>query len=320
MKKIIDKRKMSEEDWQEYRMKQSGIGGSEIASVINVNPYKPKFKLWLEKTGQIPVEQFDNEFIKWGNILEPVIRKQFAKETGFKVFQNNFVLQHDEYDHMIANIDGEVIDPAFSGRGILEIKTTSEYNLKEWQGDKLPIQYMAQVQWYMATTQYEYAYVVVLIGGNKLRWWLVEKDDSVIEQLIAASLDFMELVHTMTPPEIGGSKEESDYVNSRFDQVIDEEMSIPPVIETLAIEYTDIQQEMNRLKERSEEIKNKIKLEAKDYKTLKGEAVRINLSLVNKTLFDSKAFQKEHGELYEKYKTKISSYRDFRIKLLEEKI
>lgn len=320
MRKLLDKRKMTEDDWQEYRMKQVGIGGSEIASVINVNPWKPKFKLWLEKTGQLPVERIDNEFVKWGSLLEPVIRKQFSKETGFKVFQNNFVLQHDEYDHILANIDGEVIDPAFSGRGILEIKTTSEYNLKEWQGDKLPIQYMAQVQWYMATTQYEYAYVVVLIGGNKLRWWLVERDEEVIKQLIEASIDFMDLCYRMIPPEIGGSKEESDYVNSRFDTVVDEEMSIPPTIENLAIEYTDIQQEMNRLKERAEEIKNKIKLEAKDFKTLKGSAVRINLSLVSKTLFDSKAFQKEHGELYEKYKTKISSYRDFRIKLLEEKI
>jgi putative phage-type endonuclease len=320
MRKLVDKRKMTEADWQAYRGQQKGIGGSEIASVIGVNPYKPKFKLWLEKTGQIPVEALDNEFIKWGNILEPVIRKQFAKETGFKVFQNNFVLQHDEWDHVLANIDGEVIDPAYEGRGVLEIKTTSEYNLKEWQGDKLPIQYMAQVQWYMATTQYTYAYVVVLIGGNKLRWWVVERDEAIIEQLIHASNDFMELVRTMTPPEIGGSKEESDYVNSRFDQVVDEEMSIPPIIENLAIEYTDIQQEMNRLKERSEEIKNQIKLEAKDFKTLKGESVRISLSLVNKTLFDSKTFQKEHNELYEKYKTKTSSYRDFRVKLLEEKV
>ena len=28
MKKIVDKRKMSQEDWQVYRMKQKGIGGS----------------------------------------------------------------------------------------------------------------------------------------------------------------------------------------------------------------------------------------------------------------------------------------------------
>jgi putative phage-type endonuclease len=317
MRKILDKRKMTEEDWQEYRMNQKGIGGSEIASVLGIG-YKPKFTLWLEKTGQKAVEPIDNEFIKWGNILEPVIRKQFAKETGFKVMQNNFVLQHDEYDHIIANIDGEVLDPSRNGRGVLEIKTTSEYNLKEWQGDKLPIQYMAQVQWYMATTQYEYAYVVVLIGGNKLRWWLVDRDEEIIRQLIIASLDFMDKVYNVIPPEIGGSKTEADYVNSRYSEVIDEEMTIPPTIEELAIEYTTIQEEIKAKSLRAEEIKNQIKLEARDYKTLKGNKVRINLPIINKTLFDSKSFQKEHIDLYEKYKTKTSSYRDFKVKLLEE--
>ena len=119
MKKIIDKRNMSQDDWQEYRKDQVGIGGSDVASILGIQPSyaKSAFTLWLEKTGQKEKEDVDNEFITWGNLLEPVIRKQFAKETGFKVTQNNFVLQHDEHNFMIANIDGEVFDPNQKGRG-----------------------------------------------------------------------------------------------------------------------------------------------------------------------------------------------------------
>ena len=141
MKKILDKRNMSQEDWQAYRRKQAGIGGSEAAAILGIQPAyaKPAFILWLEKTGQKEVEPIDNDFIKWGNIMEPVIRKQFALESGLKVYQNNFVLQHDEHPFMLANLDGEVVDPSREGRGILEIKTTSEWNKKSGTATKCPI-------------------------------------------------------------------------------------------------------------------------------------------------------------------------------------
>ena len=132
MKRILDKRNMTQEDWQRYRETQKGIGGSDVATILGLNPYKSAFALWLEKTGQVKPDQIDNEYIEWGNILEPVIRDKFKKETGFKVYQNNFVIQHDTHEFMIANIDGEVKDPSEDGRGILEIKTASERMKPLW--------------------------------------------------------------------------------------------------------------------------------------------------------------------------------------------
>lgn len=181
----------------------------------------------------------------------------------------------------------------------------------------MPDSYACQMQWYLGTTGYQYGYIVVLIGGNKLRWWLIERDESIIETLKDSAGEFMEMCRTLTPPMIGGTHEESDWVNARFTEIHDEEMMIPPTIENLALEYNDLQEEMKRIKERTEEIKNQIKLEAKDFKTLRGQAVRINLPMINKTLFDSKKFASEMPDLYTEYKTKTSSYRDFKVKILE---
>ena len=70
-------------------------------------------------------------------------------------------------------------------------------------------------------------------------------------------------------------------------------------------------------KARMDEIKNQIKLEAKEIKTLKGNQVKILMPTITKTLLDTKALEKDEPILFAKYKTKISTYRDFKVKELE---
>ena len=316
MRRILDKRKMNEEDWQNYRSnQQTGIGGSEIATILGINPYKSKFTLWLEKTGQKARDNVTGDAVEWGNILEPVIRDKFKRETGFKVFQNNFVLVHDTHDFMVANIDGEVIDPQFQGRGVLEVKTTHERNKNKWE-DGCPIYYMSQVQWYLGVTGYSYAYICVLIGGSTFKYFLIERDDYLIDLMIKEAQNFMYQVDQLIPPEIGGSKNESEWLAQAFPDAIEEEMTIPPMIEELAMEYSELQSEIKDKTKRCDEIKNKIKLEGKEHKTLRGTVVRIKMPTINKVLFDSKTFSLENPDLYVRYKTKQSSYRGFDISFL----
>jgi putative phage-type endonuclease len=319
MKRILDKRGMTEEDWQIYREQQKGIGGSEISSVLGINRFKSKFELWLEKTGQVKKPFLTSEAVEWGNLLEPVVRDKFRAVTGFKVFKNNFVLQHDIHDFMIANVDGEVIDPSFGGRGILEIKTTGSHNAKDWVNG-CPDYYMAQVQWYLGCTGYEYAYIAVLIGGQNFKYFLIERDDYIIDIMIKEAMVFMDMVRNHIPPEIGGSQTESEWLLSAFPEAIEEEISIPYELERMAQEYVEIQEEIKEKTKKAEELKNKIRLEAKDVKVLKGELIKISMPTIKKVLFDSKKFQEEHPDLYAQYKTKESSYRGFTISNLGEKL
>ena len=56
----------------------------------------------------------------------------------------------------------------------------------------------------------------MLIGGNSFKYYLVERDDYVIDNLIQAEMNFMEMVETNTPPEISGHKSDSEYLASAF--------------------------------------------------------------------------------------------------------
>ena len=40
----------NEKDWHNARHK--GIGGSDVASILGLNPYKTNVELWREKTGR----------------------------------------------------------------------------------------------------------------------------------------------------------------------------------------------------------------------------------------------------------------------------
>jgi putative phage-type endonuclease len=308
---------MGETEWQAYREKQVGIGGSDVATILGLNPFKSRFVLWLEKTKQKAPDIVDNDAVTWGNILEPVVRDHFKKETGFKVFQNNFVLQHDKFDWMLANIDGEVIDPFFDGRGILEIKTTNERNKKAWENG-CPVYYQCQVFHYLAVTGYEYAYICCLIGGSTFKYYLIERDDYIIDQIIKAEMIFMEQVRRRIPPEIGGTNDEKNWLAATFPEAIEEEKILPSSLEELALEYTELQKEIKDKTLRCDEIKNKIKLEAKDFKRLQGNRVKINMPTIEKVMFDNKVFAVEHPELYEQYKTKQSSYRGFTVSLVDD--
>ena len=64
-------------------------------------------------------------------------------------------------------------------------------------------------------------------------------------------------------------------------------------------------------------LKNLIKLEMKDYRILQSERVRVNMPTIRKVSFDAKQFEKDHPELYEKYKNKESVYRSFLVKVSE---
>jgi putative phage-type endonuclease len=313
VKKILDKRNMTSEDWQEYRRKQKGIGGSDCAVILGLSPYKSAFELWLEKTGQIEPKNIQNEYVEWGNILEPVIRDQFKKVTGFKVFQNNFVLQHDTFEFMIANIDGEVIDPAFNGeRGILEIKTASERMKDQWI-DGPPYHYMLQIQHYLGTLGYSYAYVACLIGGNHFKYFKILRDDYVIDKIISAEKEFMRMVEENIAPEITGQESDSRILADSYPEALDSTGELSADDEAFTLRYIELQEEINSLQKEVDYIKNRLKLKAKDHKILEGPMFRISMPTIRKVSFDSKTFSKDYPDLYEKYKTKETTYRSFNI-------
>lgn len=205
--RLVKTKDLPRDDWLAVR--QNGIGSSDAAAAVGLNPYKSQLELWLEKTGRqhlLPKEDANDEEspMYWGNLLEPIVAAHYTKRTGRRVRRLNAVLQHPapRLSWMLANIDREVIGcPEVQ---ILECKTAGINGARLWK-EGVPEYVQLQVQHQLAVTGKQAADVAVLLGGQKLEIHRIERDDGLIERLIALEHVFWHTVETDTPPPADGS-------------------------------------------------------------------------------------------------------------------
>ena len=150
----------SHEEWLALRHKY--IGGSDAAAVVGLNSYMSAYSLWAEKTGRLPGFE-GNLATQVGTYLEDFVAQKFAEVTGKKVRKSNQSWFNDQYPWAIANIDREIVGEDAG----LEIKTTSELNIKRFKGGDFPANYYVQCMHYMAVTGKQTWYLAVLIGNRE---------------------------------------------------------------------------------------------------------------------------------------------------------
>ena len=104
--KVVNVKDISHEEWLEYR--RHGLGGSDAAAVMGLNPFRSRLELYSDKLGRIP-EKEDTEAMRVGRDLEQYVADRFCEATGKKVRRNNFMWRHDEHEFMLADVDREII-------------------------------------------------------------------------------------------------------------------------------------------------------------------------------------------------------------------
>lgn len=187
------------EKWLEARA--LGIGGSDAAVIMGMNPYKSPYQLWLEKTGQAEATDLSHvQAVYWGSKNEANIADWFQETTGKKVRKLG-TLRSRSHPFMLANVDRAVIGEEAG----LEIKTAGVSQAKKWKGDEIPDAYYCQCLHYLAVTGADRWYIAVLIGGNEALYKTVERNEDDIKALIEAEAGFWKLVETRTPPPVDGS-------------------------------------------------------------------------------------------------------------------
>ena len=170
MKKLVATVNMTRAEWLQWRT--CGIGGSDASIIAGVNAYTSVYELWQYKTGQRIPKEKDNDFTHFGTILEPIIKQEFTRRTGLKVRNRRAIYQSDEYPFMIADLDGVVND--HGEMCVFEAKTASAYKLEVWEKG-VPLEYMYQIQHYLAVTGWKRAYIAALIGGNHFIYHVIER-------------------------------------------------------------------------------------------------------------------------------------------------
>ena len=203
--RLVSTKDMARDDWLEVR--RTGIGSSDAAAAVGLNPYQSQLELWMLKTGKgdlLPaIDPLDDTSpMFWGTLLEPIVAAHYTKRTGNKVRRVNAVLQHPEHAWMLANVDREVV-----GAGdvqILECKTAGIHGARLWR-DGVPEYVQLQVMHQLAVTGHRAADVAVLIGGQELQIFRIERDEALIARLIEMEHAFWQMVESKTPPAGDGS-------------------------------------------------------------------------------------------------------------------
>lgn len=76
---------MSEDRIAWLAERKKGIGGSDVAAVLGVNPYRTQTDIYLDKTSEIVEDTPQSDAAYWGSTLEDIVAKEFSARTGMKV-------------------------------------------------------------------------------------------------------------------------------------------------------------------------------------------------------------------------------------------
>lgn len=258
--RLIKTNTLSRDEWLEVR--KHGIGSSDAAAAVGLNPYKSQLQLWMEKTGRdadLPQPDPDDTTspVYWGTLLEPIVAASYTKQTGRRVRKVNAVLQHPERPWMLANIDREVI-----GAGdvqILECKTAGEFGARLWK-DGVPEYVQMQVQHQLAVTGKHAADVAVLICVQQLQVHRIQRDDDLIAKLMMLQERFWHYVTSDTPPPVDGSDSAATALQCLYPRDNGDRLDFSQDSQMSAL-FTDLQDarfQLDKYKKLEEQYKQKI--------------------------------------------------------------
>lgn len=198
-------------------MRGSGIGASESAAVLGLDPFQSAFTLFQRKLGLI--ETPDNEAMKWGRRLETACADAFAEEAGRKVWGGGIMLRSKHFPWLFATPDREQRAPEWNEDGLLEIKTTGAHMASEWS-DEFPVYYQVQLQHQLIVTGLTRGTLACLIGGQRFVWADFERNDEFCKLLIRKTEDFWGRVQSGEQPDPDDSESTFDTLKHMSEQGI----------------------------------------------------------------------------------------------------
>lgn len=191
------------------------IGASEGAAAMGLSSYSSPCQLYLEKTGEIPAEEFTDEQrerVEMGLELEPVILGMYKKKTGVSVFGGLPLMLDDADKFMGASLDALAFkQPELGPDWCVDAKSTTDMMFDRTGQDdskfghdgtdQVPLDILIQGQQQMAVTGLGRCDFPVLFNGRHLKIYTVNRDDELIERLRSAERELVERMINSDPPE-----------------------------------------------------------------------------------------------------------------------
>lgn len=142
MKLVYHNDELSQRSPEWLELRSTKIGGSEVAAILDLNPYEDAYKIWQYKTGRIKPKKTNAAMLR-GAEMEPEALEAVKKNIKHTAIEQYFAI-HPEYTFASASFDGVDLDKKF----IVELKCPAKaMNFKSVFTDGIPVYYYPQVQW-----------------------------------------------------------------------------------------------------------------------------------------------------------------------------
>ena len=319
---IVSTVAQSEDEKEWLAVRNKGIGGSDIGAICGVSPFSSARQIYLKKTGQYDEatqqSSDSSERMLFGHLLEPIVANEFARRTGKILVEAGATFAHKDYSWMRANVDRLIVDENGVPYGILECKTTSEYNNDAWESGDILMSYIYQLNWYMHILDIKYGAFACLVGGNKFYHYEVFRNDDLINDVLVpkATEFWYDNVLALKEPELQAG--DTDFANDTYSEVEkNSEITLTGDTENeLARVVFECKAKIKELEATMEEAQNRLKDRMQDHEFGYCRDYTVRWAPRKQTRVDQDRLKKEFPDVYEKCKKEIS-FRVFTVKGLE---
>lgn len=186
---------------EQLEARKTGIGGSDAAAVIGVNPYRTALEVYELKLGLRPPDPA-NAQMRRGIYLEPIARKLY-KEITSRPIRSLKQVRHPSHHWMLCNVDGMILGGK-RGVGVLELKCPGIWVFAKAKREGLPLHWIVQMQHNLCVTGYKWGSFALF---NADLWEMihfdVERDEDLINALIQKEEQFWKgYVEPRVPPPV----------------------------------------------------------------------------------------------------------------------
>ncbi len=274
-----------------------GIGGSDAAAVLGLDPWKSPLDVYLEKIGLAPPRP-ENPRMTWGKLLEDTVAREYARRRGVEIRRHRRLLRHPDHPFIVGHIDRWVRENGT--RGVLEVKTVGR-RTDDWGPagtDQVPAYYAAQVLHYLAVTGAPFAELAAFFRDScELVTYRIPRDEEAIATLVEAEVHFW---RTFVEPRVPPEPRTLEDIARRWPRSLPEKrVTATPEILRAVEELRTLQGEQKRLAEREKGLKAEIQRFMEDAEALVDDAGRmlVTWKTVASERIDTRRLKAEHPEI-----------------------
>lgn len=311
-KKIIP---ASHEEW--LKLRNNGIGSSEVATVLGLNPFETPYRLWRRKKG-IDTPPEETFAMRAGHYLEDAVARFYADETGATIIKNSsgdWFYINDLRPYMQVSPDRTGWPKGArhneSNKIIVECKTTQ----LSVDADDVPDHWYLQLQYQLGVSETEHGALAWFSRGRDFGYKELDFEEGIFKFITNRLDEFWEryIIGDEIPPDIN----DTDTLLRYPSHISGKRFTADITLADRIAELKGIKKEISALDLRKKEIETEVKMAFSDSEAMydaHGNIIATWKAQKPSQKFDEKAFSEDHPDIYVQYCKECQGPRRFSIK------